>query len=80
MRNEHPKLAVEPTIVVPPQVQLASNNMPNFGDPWRTQSCLRTAQVLGAVSDLVAVAASDQVRALALVPVKAAAQAAEFST
>ncbi len=33
VRNEHPKLAVEPTIIVPPQVQLASNNMPNFGDP-----------------------------------------------
>jgi TonB family protein len=33
VRNEHPKLAVDPTIVVPPQVQLASNNMPNFGDP-----------------------------------------------
>jgi periplasmic protein TonB len=33
IRNDHPKLAVEPTIVVPPQVQLASNNMPNLGDP-----------------------------------------------
>ena len=33
VRNEHPKLAVEPTIIVPPQVQLASNNTPNFGDP-----------------------------------------------
>ncbi len=33
LRNENPKLAVEPTIVVPPQVQLASNNMPNLGDP-----------------------------------------------
>ena len=33
IRNEHPKLAVEPTIVIPPQVQLASNNMPNLGDP-----------------------------------------------
>jgi periplasmic protein TonB len=33
IRNDHPKLAVEPTIVVPPQVQLATNNMPNFGDP-----------------------------------------------
>lgn len=33
VRNPNPKLAVEPTIVVPPQVQLASNNMPNFGDP-----------------------------------------------
>jgi periplasmic protein TonB len=33
VRNEHPKLPVEPTIVIPPQVQLASNNMPNLGDP-----------------------------------------------
>ena len=33
VRNEQPKLAVEPTIVVPPQVQLASNSMPNLGDP-----------------------------------------------
>jgi periplasmic protein TonB len=33
VRNEAPKLAVDPTIVIPPQVQLASNNMPNLGDP-----------------------------------------------
>src|SRR5579872_12090 len=33
VRNEHPKLIAEPTIIVPPQVQLASNNMPNYGDP-----------------------------------------------
>lgn len=33
IRNEHPKLAVEPTVVIPPQVQLASVNMPNLGDP-----------------------------------------------
>ena len=33
VRNENPKLAVEPTIVIPPQVKLASNNMPNLGDP-----------------------------------------------
>jgi TonB family protein len=33
VRNPDPKLAVEPTIVIPPQVQLASNNMPNLGDP-----------------------------------------------
>jgi len=33
VRNEHPKLIAEPTIVVPPEVKLASNNMPNFGDP-----------------------------------------------
>ncbi len=32
VRNEHPKLAVEPTVVVPPQIKLASN-MPVIGDP-----------------------------------------------
>ena len=33
VRNERPKLAVEPTVVVPPQVHLASNHMPNLGNP-----------------------------------------------
>jgi TonB family protein len=33
MRNEHPKLAVQPTVVVPPQVHLAENHMPNLGIP-----------------------------------------------
>ena len=33
VRNPNPKLAVEPTIVIPPQVKLATNNMPNLGDP-----------------------------------------------
>lgn len=33
VRNEHPKLAVEPTVVVPPQVRLAENHMPNIGNP-----------------------------------------------
>jgi len=33
VRNEHPKLTAEPTVIVPPQVQLASNNMPTIGDP-----------------------------------------------
>jgi len=33
LRNEAPKLAVDPTIVVPPEVKLASNNIPNLGDP-----------------------------------------------
>ena len=33
VRNENPKLPVEPTIVIPPQVKLATNNMPNLGDP-----------------------------------------------
>src|SRR5260370_35108626 len=33
VRNEKPKLPVEPTVVIPPQVRLAINNMPNLGDP-----------------------------------------------
>ncbi len=33
IRNEHPKLPVEPTVVVPPEIKLAMNNMPNLGDP-----------------------------------------------
>jgi periplasmic protein TonB len=34
IRNDHPKLPVEPTVVIPPQVKLnMANNMPNFGDP-----------------------------------------------
>ena len=32
VRNEHPKLAVEPTVVMPPQVKLAMN-APNLGNP-----------------------------------------------
>jgi len=33
VRNDHPKLTAEPTVVVPPQVHMAMNNMPNLGDP-----------------------------------------------
>jgi periplasmic protein TonB len=33
VRNEHPKLAVEPTVVVPPQVRMADNHVPNLGNP-----------------------------------------------
>jgi periplasmic protein TonB len=33
VRNEHPKLAVAPTVVAPPQVQVATNHMPNLGVP-----------------------------------------------
>ena len=33
VRNDHPKLTAEPTIVIPPEVHLATNNMPNLGDP-----------------------------------------------
>jgi protein TonB len=31
VRNEKPRLAVEPTVVVPPQVRLAENHLPNLG-------------------------------------------------
>jgi periplasmic protein TonB len=33
VRNPNPKLAVEPTVVVPPEIKLAFNNIPNRGDP-----------------------------------------------
>jgi periplasmic protein TonB len=33
VHNEQPKLAVQPTVVVPPQLRLADNHMPNLGDP-----------------------------------------------
>ena len=33
VRNDHPKLAVEPTVVIPPEVKLATVNLPNLGDP-----------------------------------------------
>jgi len=33
VRNEHPKLPVEPTVVIPPQVHIAQPDLPNLGDP-----------------------------------------------
>ena len=33
VRNEHPKLAVAPTVVIPPQIHMAENHMPNLGIP-----------------------------------------------
>ncbi len=33
VRNQNPKLTAEPTVVVPPDIKLASNNLPNLGDP-----------------------------------------------
>jgi periplasmic protein TonB len=33
VRNDNPKLTAEPTVVVPPQVHMAMNNLPNLGDP-----------------------------------------------
>jgi len=33
VRNENPTFTAEPTVVVPPDIHLAMNNLPNFGDP-----------------------------------------------
>lgn len=33
VRNEHPKLAVEPTVVAPPKVEIATSKLPRLGDP-----------------------------------------------
>jgi protein TonB len=33
LRNIQPKLTAEPTVIVPPQVQLAENHVPNLGNP-----------------------------------------------
>jgi len=33
IRNPNPKLAAEPTVVVPPNIKIDSPNMPNYGDP-----------------------------------------------
>jgi len=33
VRNEHPKLTAEPTVVSPPQVAIASTKLPHLGDP-----------------------------------------------
>ena len=33
VRNEHPKLAVQPTVVAPPKMEIASTKTPHLGDP-----------------------------------------------
>jgi periplasmic protein TonB len=33
IQNDHPKLAVEPAIMMPKDIQLPTNNLPNLGDP-----------------------------------------------
>ena len=33
VRNQNPKLAVDPTVVIPPEIKLAQSNLPNLGDP-----------------------------------------------
>jgi periplasmic protein TonB len=45
IRNEHPKLAMEPTVVAPPNVKLPDNpNLPNLGNPM-------SARVTGPLSN-----------------------------
>jgi TonB family protein len=36
IRNLNPKLAAEPTVMVPPDIKVAMNSMPNLGDPKST--------------------------------------------
>ena len=36
IRNDHPKLVVDPSIVMPQKIQLPNNTMPNIGDPMTT--------------------------------------------
>ena len=36
IKNDHPKLAVEPAIMMPKDIQLPNNNLPNLGDPRTT--------------------------------------------
>lgn len=36
LRNQHPKLTAEPTVVAPPQLHLADNHTPNLGIPSAT--------------------------------------------
>src|ERR1700678_888218 len=33
IKNDHPKLAVDPSIMMPKDIQLPNNNLPNLGDP-----------------------------------------------
>ena len=33
VNNPNPRLTMEPSIIVPPDVQLPNNNLPNYGDP-----------------------------------------------
>lgn len=33
VRNDHPKLALAPSVVLPPQLSIANNRLPNLGDP-----------------------------------------------
>ncbi|HST09701.1 MAG TPA: energy transducer TonB [Terriglobales bacterium] len=33
VRNDHPKLAVEPTVVAPPKIEIATSTAPHLGDP-----------------------------------------------
>jgi TonB family protein len=37
IKNDNPKLAVEPTVAVPTNIKLTNNNLPNIGDPVATK-------------------------------------------
>jgi len=78
VRNENPKLAVEPTVVVSSQIKLAMNNMPNLGDRWQRSRTDRspTERVPAAASDQVRAGVSVRVKDPASVPVAAVALAA----
>ena len=80
VRNEHPKLAVEPTIVIPPQVQLASNNMPNLGDPMAHAVLPSNGTGAGGGIGSGSGGGVGSGKGPASVPVKAAALAAASST
>ena len=56
--NEHPKLAVEPTIKMPPNVALPNNALPNLGDP-RTNIVGPAANGTGSGAGLGAVTAAE---------------------
>src|ERR1051326_6741799 len=36
IRNDRPKLPMDPTVVVPPQIQITASALPNLGDPHST--------------------------------------------
>lgn len=79
VRNQHPKLTAEPTVVAPP-VQVAENHMPNLGlptaAPMLRQRRIPTESVLAAALDPVLTAAQvlDTVPALVSEAVAASAE------
>jgi periplasmic protein TonB len=50
IRNPNPKLAVEATVIVPPDIKVAMNSMPNLGDP--TSSAMIPSNGTGSLSGI----------------------------